>query len=421
MRNEKLIPMWDLQDNYGNFTGYSVDLDGVVVNTSDCPFSFAGQKKNAPAIRLYKIYNDGGHYVATPYFRSYKKRKSEKSPFERVFDDLYYEAYRKQRIWEKCNGHPKRPLNANRFIKMNLKALRRRFPQLGIKERYLRRLIKSKRDLFLPDVKLTKTNALDIAFDSLYYHGKQSELKGDELFNSVKTGLDKLDFGMALDDYVKDKIEKRGRNTYGRKKRFRRKGYLNEWTHFVTLTYDDNKQNEDSFRKKLRKCLANFHTRRGWKYMGVFERAPDTGRLHFHGLFYIPDGEMVGNIEEKEDYSTKQGKMQIRHENSFFLKAFGRNDFEGISMKELKNGQTLEYILKYIEKTGERVVYSRGIPSQVCMELPDTEIVGRLIDFVEKYVLYDDTIDWRRDVLHYKHYAQDLTIVDYICNPPKAV
>lgn len=40
MENARLIPLGDLKDNYGNFTGYSVDDDGVVVDTSDCPFPF---------------------------------------------------------------------------------------------------------------------------------------------------------------------------------------------------------------------------------------------------------------------------------------------------------------------------------------------------------------------------------------------
>lgn len=418
MRNEMFSPLWDLQDNYGNFTGYSVDSDGVIVDTSDCPFFFTEQKQNAPNKNLYKIYNDGGHYVATPYFHSYGKRKSQKSPFEQVFDKLYYEAYQRQRKWEMVNNHPKRAFNANAFVKKYLYPLRRRFPQLGIKEGYIRRLIKAKCDVFKPEKKLTKTNALDIAFDSLYLHATRKDLKGEDLFNSIKTGLNKLDFGENLDGYISDKIEKKKRNAYGRKKRFRRKGYLNQWTHFVTFTYDDEKQTEESFRKKLRKCLSNLHTRRGWRYMGVFEPAPETGRLHFHGIFYIPDGEMVGNIVEKQDYSTKQGKMQIRHENDFFLKSFGRNDFEGISMKELKHGQILEYILKYIEKTGERIVYSRGVPMQVCKELPETEIVGRLRDFIVKFVLFDDTIDFQKDVLHYTQYKQ-ISITDILCNPPR--
>ena len=87
-------------------------------------------------------------------------------------------------------------------------------------------------------------------------------------------------------------------------------------------------------------------------------------------------------------------------------------------MKELKHGQTLEYILKYIEKTGERIVYSRGVPMQVCKELPETEIVGRLRDFIVKFVLFDDTIDFQKDVLHYTQYKQ-ISITDILCNPPR--
>ena len=220
-------------------------------------------------------------------------------------------------------------------------------------------------------------------------------------------GLSALRFGGDLDKYVAEKIEKQQRNVFARKKRFRRKGYLNEWTHFVTLTYDDEKQTAETFKKKLRKCLSNLHTRRGWNYMGVFEEAPETGRLHFHGVFYIPKGEMVGNLIEKKDYSTKQGKIQTRSENDFFAAGFGRNDFEEITMDELRHGKTLEYILKYIEKTGERVVYSRGIPTQVCKVLPAREIVGKMQDFMTKYVLFDDSIDWKRDVVRFKERLRD--------------
>jgi hypothetical protein len=52
-------------------------------------------------------------------------------------------------------------------------------------------------------------------------------------------------------------------------------------------------------------------------------------------------------------------------------------------------------------KSGEKIVYSRGIPSEICMELPDSDIVGTFLDFVIKYALFDDVIDWERDVKHY--------------------
>ena len=35
------------------------------------------------------------------------------------------------------------------------------------------------------------------------------------------------------------------------------------------------------------------------------------------------------------------------------------------------------------------------------MELPDSDIVGKFLDFVMKYALFDDVIDWERDVKDY--------------------
>jgi len=210
-----------------------------------------------------------------------------------------------------------------------------------------------------------------------------------------------FDSDTALNEFIDDNIKRRMNNYYSRRKRAKRKGNLNSWHYFVTFTYDDNKQTETGFRAKLRRCLSNLHTRRGWRYMGVFERAPKTGRLHFHGLFYIPENEMIGEITEKQDYSTKQHKMQTRHENSFFLETFGRNDLEDIRAFEHQNGNAVNYMLKYIEKTGEKITYSSGIPAEIYKEVPENDIICEMRDFVLKYVLFDDVIDWESDIKHY--------------------
>ena len=152
--------------------------------------------------------------------------------------------------------------------------------------------------------------------------------------------------------------------------------------------------------------------------MGVFEEAPETGRLHFHGLLYVPDGEMIGRITEKQDYSTAQKTMQTRHENDFFQDGFGRNDFTELTKMQLKYGHTLEYIVKYIGKTGERIVYSRGIPSEVFLKLTDENIITAFTDYVEKFVLFDNVIDFERDILHYNRRKQ-MSIIDILCNPPR--
>ena len=304
---------------------------------SNCPFLFFEEPK------LCKIYNDGGHYIATRCYRSQMRAAPHK----------------------------------------------------------------------------TQRDAIDILFDGLYKTAMQEDLRKDALTAYIKAGLEKLFAEYTdLDGYIADKLEKARRNLYARKKRFRRKGYLNKWNYFVTLTYDDGKQSEDTFRKRLRVCLSHLHTRRGWRYMGVFERAPETGRLHFHGVFYVPEGEMIGTIEEKSDYSTAQGRMQTRHENDFFVDRFGRNDFEELNEMELRHGQTLNYVLKYISKTGERIVYSRGIPTEIYREVEDDEIVTEMQSYGTKYILWDNVITWEHDVMCY--HRRQMTFADLMCNPRSA-
>lgn len=260
--------------------------------------------------------------------------------------------------------------------------------------------------------------ATDIAFDSLYSHAVENGLERRALADYVQDEMTTL-FPEITDmsGFVAEKIIRKYKNLCNRKKRFRRKAYLNKWNFFVTITYDDRKHDEQSFRKKLRRCLSNLHTRRGWKYMGVFEHAPETHRLHFHAIMYIPDGEMIGNVAELRDYSTAQGQMQITHSNTFFADSFGRNDFEQLNEQELRYGGTINYLLKYISKTGERIVYSRGIPTEICMKVKDKDIATSMEDYVTKYLLFDDVIKYERDVARYK--TKQMTLIDIFCNPPK--
>ena len=237
-------------------------------------------------------------------------------------------------------------------------------------------------------------SALDIQFDDLFLRAYNKGLR---------------------DRNIKRKLN----NLHHRIKRFRRKAYLNKWNYFVTFTYDNEKHDEDTFKRKLRRCLSNLHTRRGWRYMGVFERAPETGRLHFHGLLYVPDGEMLGKLEEKTDYSTAQEKMQTRNENSFFAKYYGRNDFEEITEAQMEYGNSVDYILKYIGKTNERIVYSRGVPTEICLKLTEKDVVTELTnDFAFKVILFDDVVNWERDILRCKY--KQMSLADLLCNPPQS-
>ncbi len=255
----------------------------------------------------------------------------------------------------------------------------------------------------------------DILFDNLYDNAVKMGLKGGKMFEYIDSGIRKLYPDHIYDrEYMLERIKKKKHNMYSRFKRFRRKAYLNKWNYFITFTYDDRKHSEETFRKKLRRCLSNLHTRRGWRYMGAFEHAPETNRLHFHGIFYIPDGQMIGSIREKKDYSTAQKKMQVTHENSFFKEYFGRNDFGVLNPLELRHGRTINYLLKYIEKQGERIVYSRGIPTEVYVEVSDKDVIVEMRDYIVKYILKDNLVDWERDILRCS--PKQITLEFAMCN-----
>ena len=253
----------------------------------------------------------------------------------------------------------------------------------------------------LPPKRMPQT-AMDIAFESMYFEAKRRGLKEEEMADYIQAGLEKLyPADPALRKYILEKIDKQQRNMWKRLKRMKRKITMNRWTYFVTFTCDPKKHTEESFRKKLRKCLSNLHTRRGWKYLGVFEYGGWNGAIHFHALIYVPEGEMVGEILMKREHSKKRGKRYTRYGNTYFDEYFGMSDFQEVNPILLKRGGTSRYLGKYITKSGEKAVYSRGLPGEIYKELSDNDIVGMYFKYVLKYVLWDDVLDWERDVKDY--------------------
>lgn len=112
-------------------------------------------------------------------------------------------------------------------------------------------------------------------------------------------------------DFIERNIERLRRNKIIRKTRLARKINLNEWNFFCTFTYSNEKHTEDSFRKGLSDVLKRMVHRKGWKYIGVWERGGERNRLHFHGIFYIPENGMPGELEAKKDYSFGSRKRQM--------------------------------------------------------------------------------------------------------------
>ena len=196
--------------------------------------------------------------------------------------------------------------------------------------------------------------------------------------------------------YVKEYMDKKTRNLIEKRKRLTRKVNLGTWNYFCTFTYDDKKVTEEEFRKKLSNCLKKFSSKKGWKYIGVWERSPEKNRLHFHGLFNIPNGSMVGELIEVNDYSFKTHDRQITHQNTYFSNRFGRNDFDEIEENNpFSKGQALRYLMKYLEKSGERIVYSRNTPTYIISDIMDNDIICPMSSAkVEKYILSDNFGCW---------------------------
>ena len=186
---------------------------------------------------------------------------------------------------------------------------------------------------------------------------------------------------------VASTLEKEKRNKTVRLTRLMRKLGLQQWTHFCTFTYDSKRLTEEEFRNKFLTCLRHLSHRKGWKYIGVFERSPELKRLHFHGIFVIK--EMVGGIIETKDYSTKNHQMQIAHQNTYFLERFGRNDFKPI-INNIGVNDAVKYIMKYIRKTGEKVIYSKHIQTYFVTDILEEDVVCTICQENRKILLFDN-------------------------------
>lgn len=193
--------------------------------------------------------------------------------------------------------------------------------------------------------------------------------------------------------FVDANLERKRRNLIARRMRLTRKVNLTEFNYFVTFTYSDALHTEDSFKKKLRTCLRHLTERKSWKYIGVWERSPEKKRLHFHGIFNIPEGGMPGTLFEKRDYNTTAHCMKTTVQNTYFNERFGRCDFEKIEGNG-GLGEAVAYIMKYIEKSGEKIVYSRGLPQYFISDIREEDIVTKVGMEDRKLLLFDNFTCW---------------------------
>ena len=196
---------------------------------------------------------------------------------------------------------------------------------------------------------------------------------------------------VVLHRFLHRKLACRERAKMTKRLRCIRRAALHDMNYFCTFTYDGKKMNEEEFERKLLNTLSHFASRKGWKYMGTWERGKDTDRLHFHAIMHIPEGTMSGKLVKKREYDVKKKRMVERIENTFFEKKYGRNTFEFVDGTALTVNTAIEYIVKYLEKDGGRIICSKGLHTFLETDIDNKDIVCRLREGEDKkYILFDD-------------------------------
>ncbi len=321
-----------------------------------------------------KVYFDGSHYIAIPHTAN-PARKRPKPPEEVItVIDKQDESSEPVKATGPSNACDSDGITADGEVKdKDINA-----PQTANKP------LKTER-------KLTRKEL----FDELYK--KHIQLKKKERKEKILTEMRPFfETEEQARNYVNTGFERKERNLISRRVRMVRKANLAKFNYFCTFTYDDKKHTEESFRKGLQTCFRNLCNRKGWKYMGVWERSPEKQRLHFHGLFAIPENAMTGGFITVKDYSTTGNKMQKSVQSIYFNERFGRNDFKELDPRLL--GESIKYLLKYIEKTGEKIVYSKGLYQYFISDIMDADIACRIGQEDKKLLLFDNFRCWDEGV-----------------------
>ena len=80
--------------------------------------------------------------------------------------------------------------------------------------------------------------------------------------------------------------------------------------------------------------------------------------------------------------------------------------FDSLYFQAKRKGLSGDEMVDYIQAGLEKLypassTYSRGTPTEICKELSENDEVGTYFDYVTKYVLWDDVLDWERDIKDY--------------------
>ena len=317
-----------------------------------------------------KVYFDGSHYIAIPHTTRPTKKRTK--PIE---EDIIVE----ENEGSPSLDEPSALINKESNINLGNNSIEDSLITIEDNEKQVKKKV--------------KTTTKKQLFDDLYmkYIDLKKRERKQKILNEMQSYFENYD---KAKEFIEINFERKLRNLICRRIRMTRKANLANFNYFCTFTYNDKLHDENAFKKKLQGCFKMMCHRKGWKYMGVWERAPNTNRLHFHGLFNIPPKSMPGEIIEVSDYDTRSHKMRTTYQSSYFNERFGRSDFNEIDENENRLGNALAYLMKYMEKTGEKIVYSKNLPQYFISDIMDDDIVCTIGQEDKKLLLFDDFKCW---------------------------
>ena len=101
---------------------------------------------------------------------------------------------------------------------------------------------------------------------------------------------------------------------------------------------------------------------------------------------------MPGEFITVKDYSPIKDRVQVTNQSTYFNERFGRTTFEELDPQTI--GPAIAYLVKYIEKTGEKIVYSKNLPQYFISDIMDDDVVCRIGQEEKKLLLSDDFSCW---------------------------
>ena len=137
------------------------------------------------------------------------------------------------------------------------------------------------------------------------------------------------------------------------------------------------------------RCLRHLCERKSWRYLGVWERGGKNERLHYHALLYVPENTMPGTMFETNDFNFKRHMRKTVTQNTYFVANFGRCEFDEIH-NTWEQADCLRYLMKYLEKSGERITSSKGVKEFFVSDILEEDILMQYGFDEYKVILSDD-------------------------------